>query len=123
MKEANKEALKVSSATSSEANSTKKGDAAVKLSRPVMESSSKPLAAVDSAVPNDKPSSLPKIDPLKRFMQIVRESISTDPKISSKPIVVDGSKAFAESYLNGKEQQDRLSAQFDGLTIPGSSPK
>jgi len=92
----------------------------VELSKPNI---NKPLASVGAAADSgDKQPSSPQIDPLKRSMQIVRQSISADPNLSPKPIVV-GSRAFAESYLNAQEQQDRLSAQFDGLTIPGSSPK
>jgi hypothetical protein len=71
----------------------------------------------------DKQSSSPKIDPLTRAIQIVKESIRESPTLKSTEPITDASKFFAESYLNGKEQQDRLSDKFDGLTIPGSSPK
>ena len=113
---------------SSEANSTKKGDAAAVRSlsqSPTLSSTSNPPLAPLSAVSGDKPSSSPKIDPLTRAIEIVKQEVSSNPTLSSnKPIIVDAGKVFEQSYLNGEKEQDRLSAKLAGLRrrIPGSSP-
>jgi hypothetical protein len=72
----------------------------------------------------DKQSSSPKIDPLKRAMQIVEERVSSNPTPNTEPII-GSPQAFGESYIKGQEQQDKLSAKLAGLRsrIPGSSPK